>query len=106
MNHNLPRTFGDGIIHESHIDAMVDCTLPLPELKKVGLSDEEVRIGQLIAENLVDDGATLQMGENLWEVNTLFMEETLRNCFCLPSEEGSALIEKNLLPLRANLVLE
>ena len=64
VNHNLPRTFGDGIIHESHIDAMVDQTLPLPELKKSGLTEEEVKIGKLIAENLVDDGATLQMGEN------------------------------------------
>lgn len=62
VNHNLPRTFGDGIIHESHVDAMVDHSHPLPELKKAGLTDEEVKIGQLIAENLVDDGATLQMG--------------------------------------------
>lgn len=35
----------------------------LPELKIKPESPEESKIGQLIAENLVDDGATLQMGK-------------------------------------------
>ena len=43
---------------------MVDHSHPLPELKKTGLTDEEVLIGKQIAENLVDDGATLQMGKS------------------------------------------
>lgn len=34
----------------------------LPELKVKPESPEEAKIGQFIAENLVDDGATLQMG--------------------------------------------
>ena len=63
MNENLPRTFGDGIIHQSHIDAMVERNDTLPELKRGELTPEEEKIGKLIADNLVDDGATLQMGK-------------------------------------------
>lgn len=35
----------------------------LPELKIKPESPEEAKIGQFIAENLVEDGATLQMGK-------------------------------------------
>ncbi|WAR14420.1 CAT2-like protein [Mya arenaria] len=53
VNKNLPRTFGDGIIHQSHVDAMVECDDTLHEMKRVELSKEEVMIGKLVAENLV-----------------------------------------------------
>ena len=60
----MPRTFGDSIIHSSHIDIMVECNdfqpLQLPIGNPPGV--EERRIGELIANNLVDDGATLQTG--------------------------------------------
>lgn len=62
VNANFPRTFGDGVIHMSHLDAMVDGTMPLPEAKEKPASAVEEQIGKLIAENLVVDGATLQMG--------------------------------------------
>jgi len=62
VNKNHPRTFGDGLIHQSHIDAVVEVDMPLHERKKGQISDVEQKIGQLIADNLVDDGATLQMG--------------------------------------------
>lgn len=62
VNDHMPRTFGDGVIHESHIDAMVQNSEPLSELKRGALSEEEKKIGKLIADNLVVDGATLQMG--------------------------------------------
>ncbi|KAL4220925.1 hypothetical protein ACF0H5_019191 [Mactra antiquata] len=62
VNKHLPRTFGDGIIHESHVDAMVQWDEPLHEMAKNDLTPEETKIGKLIAENLVEDGATLQMG--------------------------------------------
>lgn len=62
VNDHMPRTFGDGVIHESHIDAMVQNSEPLHELKRGALSEEENKIGKLIADNLVVDGATLQMG--------------------------------------------
>ncbi|XP_045162494.2 4-hydroxybutyrate coenzyme A transferase-like isoform X1 [Mercenaria mercenaria] len=62
VNKHLPRTFGDGIIHESHVDAMVQWDEPLHEMAIGELSPEEEKIGKLIADNLVEDGATLQMG--------------------------------------------
>ncbi|ESO89952.1 hypothetical protein LOTGIDRAFT_234063 [Lottia gigantea] len=63
VNHNMPRTFGDSMIHQSHIDVMVeDKYTPLPERPPKPLTDVETEIGRLIAENLVHDGATLQMG--------------------------------------------
>ena len=76
-NRHLPRTIGDGIIHQSHIDAMVECDFPIPELKKGKPSEEEEKIGKLIADNLVEDGATLQMGL------FYFVTYTVRTrCFC------------------------
>jgi acyl-CoA hydrolase len=61
-NINHPRTFGDGLIHMSHIDALVEGNLPMPERKKSTPTDVEEKIGNNIAENLVAEGATLQMG--------------------------------------------
>jgi acyl-CoA hydrolase len=58
----MPRTFGAGIIHKSHFDALVYEEHDLPESKRTTLSEEERLIGQIIAENLVEDEATLQMG--------------------------------------------
>lgn len=58
----MPRTFGDAIIHQSHFDfaACVDEELPSHGHRK--MSEQETKIGELIADNLVVDGATLQMG--------------------------------------------
>jgi acyl-CoA hydrolase len=63
INPNMPRTFGDSSVHTSHIDVALHASTPLHELsrKKEGGPVEEA-IGKLIAENLVRDGATLQMG--------------------------------------------
>lgn len=62
VNPNMPRTFGDALIHESHIDFAVNINTPLPSHGGKPPSDVETKIGRNIAENLVDDGATLQMG--------------------------------------------
>ncbi|CAG0896936.1 unnamed protein product [Darwinula stevensoni] len=62
VNPKMPRSFGDGIIHESHFDAMVSVDVPLSEVETKPMSPEEAEIGKLIAENLVEDGATIQMG--------------------------------------------
>jgi len=62
VNSNLPWTFGDGIIHVSHLDALVYKDEPMHTIPVPNLSDEDKIIGKLVAENLVDDGATLQMG--------------------------------------------
>ncbi|XP_038219779.1 4-hydroxybutyrate coenzyme A transferase-like [Zerene cesonia] len=64
INPHMPRTFGDAIIHVSHVDYAVEDATPLPEHGGKGASAEETRIGQLIGDNLVEDGATLQMGES------------------------------------------
>ncbi|KAG7159187.1 4-hydroxybutyrate coenzyme A transferase-like, partial [Homarus americanus] len=62
VNPCMPRTFGDGVIHKSHFDAMVDGICNLPEHEPKERSDVENEIGRLIAEELVVNGATLQMG--------------------------------------------
>ncbi|VIO93966.1 Uncharacterized protein BM_BM7669 [Brugia malayi] len=62
-NKNMPRTFGDTVIHESHIDFMVENDFALHERKfSAKTSEVEKKIGQLIANELVSNGATLQMG--------------------------------------------
>lgn len=58
----MPRTFGDSIIHISHVDYAVKVDAELPAHGAASSSDVEAKIGKLIAENLVEDGATLQMG--------------------------------------------
>ncbi|XP_044271680.1 4-hydroxybutyrate coenzyme A transferase [Tribolium madens] len=62
VNPKMPRTFGDGIIHISHIDVAVKVDSPLPQHGGRPPTEVESKIGNLIAENLVTDGATLQMG--------------------------------------------
>ncbi|CAH1775592.1 unnamed protein product [Owenia fusiformis] len=62
VNKKIPRTFGDGIVHQSHFDVMVETDEDLPVLKPHPQSDVEKKIGKFIAGNLVADGATLQMG--------------------------------------------
>ena len=59
----MPRTFGDSNVHMSHFDKMVECNDDLPLAHSAEPTDQESRIGQFIADNLVEDGATLQMGE-------------------------------------------
>jgi len=61
VNPNMPRTHGDGIFHASRFNALVETDEPLHELNIPEPNDIEKKIGQYCAE-LVDDGATLQMG--------------------------------------------
>ncbi|TXB67606.1 acetyl-CoA hydrolase/transferase family protein [Phaeodactylibacter luteus] len=61
LNPNMPRTHGDGVIHISRFDRVVEVDYGLPELHTPSPSDVELRIGQHVA-NLVEDGSTLQMG--------------------------------------------
>ncbi|KAI1281891.1 4-hydroxybutyrate coenzyme A transferase [Halotydeus destructor] len=62
VNPRLPRTQGDALVHESHFDSLVEATMEIPEHASKALSDVEKLIGKHIAENLVEDGATMQMG--------------------------------------------
>jgi acyl-CoA hydrolase len=61
VNENMPRVHGNGIIHVSGIDALVECHDPLFEVTPKDPTPTETTIGSFIAE-LVDDGATLQTG--------------------------------------------
>lgn len=62
VNKHMPRTFGDAIIHVSHLDFAVEHHQKLPDHPVKTPSKEELQIGKYIAENLVVNGATLQMG--------------------------------------------
>lgn len=61
INPQVPRTHGDGIIHISKIDAAVEVDEPIHIAKNIEPSNIEKMIGKYVAE-LVEDGATLQMG--------------------------------------------
>lgn len=65
VNKNVPRTFGDGIIHSSHVDVMVEGDELLPEFTGMKLTPEIHEIARLIADDLVQDGATIQTGKNV-----------------------------------------
>ncbi len=61
VNSRMPRTLGDSFIHVDDIDLLVPVDYPIPEAP-MGVPDEVAkRIGRHIAD-LVEDGATLQMG--------------------------------------------
>lgn len=62
VNPNMPRVLGDGMIHQSRFAAMAWVDTPLLELDySLKCDDATTAIGTLVAE-LVEDGATLQMG--------------------------------------------
>ncbi|MDD2964337.1 MAG: acetyl-CoA hydrolase/transferase C-terminal domain-containing protein [Bacteroidales bacterium] len=61
INPNVPRAFGDAMIHMSHIDIFCTDDTPLTEAAPGPLSDIDKAIGRNVAA-LVEDGATLQMG--------------------------------------------
>jgi len=61
VNKRMPRVHGDGFIHMDELDAWIEVDEPLPESTRERLSDEELQIGRNVAD-LVEDGATLQMG--------------------------------------------
>ncbi|XP_061197068.1 4-hydroxybutyrate coenzyme A transferase-like [Saccostrea echinata] len=62
VNKQMPRTFGDGLVHSSHIDILVEADEPLTEIAPTTLSPEILEVARLIADNLVEDGATIQTG--------------------------------------------
>ncbi len=62
VNPNMPRVHGSGFIHISNIDAMVWVEDPLPEVDYSKSSNPVAeQIGKRVAE-LIEDGATLQLG--------------------------------------------
>ena len=61
INPQMPRTLGDALIHIDKINAAVEVDDALPEVGIPELSETDRSIGRHIAE-LIEDGATLQMG--------------------------------------------
>lgn len=60
-NPNMPRTFGDTMIHHSEVDHFLEVDYPAPELAIGAMSEKDEIIGNLIA-SLVEDGSTIQLG--------------------------------------------
>ena len=61
INKFVPRTHGDGFIHISKIHYKTEHHIPLSEIICHPLSENELLIGKNVSE-LIEDGATLQMG--------------------------------------------
>jgi acyl-CoA hydrolase/RimJ/RimL family protein N-acetyltransferase len=62
VNPLMPRTWGDSFVHVDEIDWMVLCEEPLVEMIPAQKDNEiAMRIGHFVSQ-LVDDGATLQVG--------------------------------------------
>lgn len=61
VNERMPRTLGDVFIHVSRVHKVVECSEPLKTLKEGGSSELERKIAAHITD-LVEDGATLQLG--------------------------------------------
>ena len=61
VNPQMPRTFGDGILHIDEIDYLVDVNMPIYGHDPAPFTVEEEKIGNYIA-SLIEDKSTLQMG--------------------------------------------
>ncbi|MCW5939663.1 MAG: acetyl-CoA hydrolase/transferase family protein [Fimbriimonadaceae bacterium] len=61
VNPNMPRTHGDGNLPVSMFHQFVEVDHPLIEMPPPPMTERDVKIGARVAE-LVEDGATLQMG--------------------------------------------
>lgn len=61
INPKVPRTHGDGIIHISQINYAIEVDNPIYPSVSGEPAEIESKIGKYVAE-LIDDGATLQMG--------------------------------------------
>ena len=61
VNTNMPRTFGDGIIHVSEIDYLVESNVPIHAHNLAAFTETEEKIGTFVA-SLIENKSTLQMG--------------------------------------------
>jgi acyl-CoA hydrolase len=61
VNKQMPRSLGNSWVHVSKISRFVEADLPLYDAHTPVLGAVEMEIGRNVA-NLIDDGATLQMG--------------------------------------------
>jgi acyl-CoA hydrolase len=61
VNECMPRTLGDVFIHVSRVNKIVECSIPILELRPTTASDVETKIADYITQ-IIEDGATLQLG--------------------------------------------
>jgi 4-hydroxybutyrate CoA-transferase len=61
VNDQMPRTYGDSFIHLSDIDVVVESSRPLPEMKKVEITEMHTAIARNVA-GLIEDGSVIQTG--------------------------------------------
>ncbi len=61
VNENMPRVFGESLLHISEVDVIVENHVPLLEIIPPEPKPEDEIIGRYIAE-MVPDGATIQLG--------------------------------------------
>lgn len=61
VNERMPRTLGDTFLHVSRLTALVEIDHPLPTLPRSEFAELDLQIAGHVAQ-LVEDGATLQLG--------------------------------------------
>jgi itaconate CoA-transferase len=61
VNENMPRVYGDTLLHISEVDAIVENHVDLPEITPPKARPEDEAIAKYIAE-MVPDGATIELG--------------------------------------------
>jgi acyl-CoA hydrolase len=61
INPRMPRTLGDSFVHLDQIDVLVEHEAPLPEFRYPEPDDVAQRIAEHVVD-LIEDGATLQLG--------------------------------------------
>jgi itaconate CoA-transferase len=61
VNRNMPRVFGESLVHVSEVDNIVENDVPLLEAAAHPVLPEDDLIGKIVAE-LIPDGATIQLG--------------------------------------------
>lgn len=88
VNRSMPRTLFSPIIHISQVTALCESDYPLPVLEKAPLSEESIKIGQFIAEE-IPNGATLQLG--IGEI---------------PDAVGSLLVDKHNLGIHIEMLTD
>lgn len=61
VNPNMPRTHGDALVHVDNFDIFTTDENPIASVKNSAIEDIDRKIGKYAAE-LIEDGATLQLG--------------------------------------------
>lgn len=61
VNPNMPRVFGESLLHISEVDGIVEGDWPLPELEPCVPDADDLRIAAVVAD-MIEDGSCLQMG--------------------------------------------